>query len=69
MELGATVCTPRNPQCVVCPIAMHCKTLGEHKTAPRKPMRTLEIGHALALRTTRRKMANGRNFCLSAARI
>ena len=25
MELGATVCTPRNPQCLVCPVREHCQ--------------------------------------------
>jgi A/G-specific adenine glycosylase len=25
MELGATVCLPRNPQCGTCPIAPHCR--------------------------------------------
>jgi A/G-specific adenine glycosylase len=25
MELGATVCTPRNPQCLVCPVRAHCE--------------------------------------------
>jgi A/G-specific adenine glycosylase len=25
MELGATVCTPRNPQCLICPAAKHCQ--------------------------------------------
>lgn len=24
MELGATVCTPRNPQCAACPLRLHC---------------------------------------------
>jgi A/G-specific adenine glycosylase len=24
MELGATVCTPRNPQCLLCPVRDHC---------------------------------------------
>jgi A/G-specific adenine glycosylase len=24
MELGATVCTPRNPSCLVCPVRKHC---------------------------------------------
>ena len=24
MELGATVCTPRNPQCLICPVREHC---------------------------------------------
>jgi A/G-specific adenine glycosylase len=25
MELGATVCTPRSPQCLICPIQKHCE--------------------------------------------
>jgi A/G-specific adenine glycosylase len=25
MELGATVCTPRNPQCPLCPVRVHCQ--------------------------------------------
>jgi A/G-specific adenine glycosylase len=25
MELGATVCVPRNPQCLVCPVRAHCQ--------------------------------------------
>jgi A/G-specific adenine glycosylase len=53
MELGATVCLPRNPQCLVCPIADHCATRGEHKTAPRARMRSREIAHALCVRTHR----------------
>lgn len=24
MELGATVCAPRSPQCLICPVARHC---------------------------------------------
>lgn len=24
MELGATVCTPQNPQCLLCPVSSHC---------------------------------------------
>jgi A/G-specific adenine glycosylase len=50
MELGANVCLPRNPQCLTCPLVENCKTLGEHKTAPRAPMVSREIAHALALR-------------------
>jgi A/G-specific adenine glycosylase len=51
MELGATVCLPRNPQCLVCPVVAHCATRGEHKTAPRAPMLSREIAHALCVRT------------------
>ncbi len=25
MELGATVCTPKNPKCSECPVAKFCK--------------------------------------------
>jgi A/G-specific adenine glycosylase len=53
MELGATVCMPRNPTCLLCPVAHECKTRGEHKTSPRKPMLSREVAHALAVRTRR----------------
>ncbi len=51
MELGATVCTPRNPQCLVCPLAVDCKTHGEHKTPRRAPMMSRAVGYALSVRT------------------
>jgi A/G-specific adenine glycosylase len=35
MELGATVCLPRGPLCLQCPVYALCRTRGEHKTAPR----------------------------------
>ncbi|MFY9854799.1 MAG: A/G-specific adenine glycosylase [Terracidiphilus sp.] len=53
MELGATLCSPRNPQCLVCPVASDCKTQGEHQTAPRPPMISRETAHALSVRTVR----------------
>lgn len=28
MDLGATVCTPKNPQCLLCPWAQYCKSKG-----------------------------------------
>jgi A/G-specific adenine glycosylase len=51
MELGATVCLPRNPQCLVCPVAENCKTRGEHKTAPRPRIVSREVAYALCLRS------------------
>jgi len=51
MELGATVCAPRNPQCPVCPLAADCKTRGEHKTPRRAPMMSRAVGYALSVRT------------------
>lgn len=50
MELGATVCLPRNPQCAACPLAFACQTKGEHKTTPRPKMQSRAIGYALVLR-------------------
>ncbi len=53
MELGATVCAPRNPQCLVCPLAAECKTRGEHKTPRRPPMMSRVVAYALSVRTGR----------------
>jgi A/G-specific adenine glycosylase len=50
MELGATLCVPRNPQCLVCPLAADCKTRGEHDTAPRPRMQSREVAFALTVR-------------------
>jgi A/G-specific adenine glycosylase len=38
MELGATVCTPRSPQCLLCPVAQFCKArrLGIAESLPEK---------------------------------
>ncbi len=47
MELGATVCTPRSPQCLVCPLYADCMTRGEHKTPRRAPMISRVVAHAL----------------------
>jgi A/G-specific adenine glycosylase len=54
MELGATVCLPRNPLCAECPIAAQCKTKGEHQTAPRPPMLSREVAYALSVRIGQR---------------
>ena len=53
MELGATVCLPRGPQCLVCPFAIGCKTRGEHKTPQRPRMLSKEVAFALVVRTGR----------------
>ena len=53
MELGATVCAPRNPQCLVCPLAAECKTRGEHKMPRRAPMISRAVAYALSVRTGR----------------
>jgi A/G-specific adenine glycosylase len=52
MELGATVCLPRNPKCSVCPVFADCETRGEHKTSPRPRMLSCEVAYALSVRTS-----------------
>ena len=38
MDLGASICTPKNPKCDLCPIAAHCRAFeeGEPESYPRK---------------------------------
>lgn len=50
MELGATVCFPKNPLCLSCPVQKFCLTRGEHAVEPRKPMRSRQIAYALMVR-------------------
>lgn len=57
MELGATVCLPRNPLCLQCPVRAQCATQGEHAIAERKKMRSLQAAHAFARRVNRRRVA------------
>lgn len=59
MELGAMVCTPRSPQCLVCPVRQLCATKGEHVTAPRAKMRSVNQSIALLLRHTPRTQSVG----------
>src|SRR5271155_4667718 len=53
MELGAMVCTPRAPQCLLCPVAKFCRArqLGLTETIPekRKKRATVEITLAAAV--------------------
>ena len=50
MELGATVCLPRAPLCLQCPVSGLCATRGEHLVAVRKKMRRRFSAHALLRR-------------------
>lgn len=46
MELGATVCTPRSPTCLLCPVAGHCRALAEGTVAERPaPKRRAPVPH------------------------
>jgi A/G-specific adenine glycosylase len=50
MELGATVCTPRAPLCLQCPVMEFCKTRGEHVALPRQQHQSREVAYLLTLR-------------------
>jgi len=50
MELGATICLPRNPLCLQCPVSQFCETKGEHPTPQRARMTRQDAAYALALR-------------------
>jgi len=53
MELGATLCTPKSPQCLLCPIAQSCegRKLGIAESLPekRKKRATVEVTLAAAV--------------------
>jgi A/G-specific adenine glycosylase len=59
MELGATICTPRSPTCLSCPIADDCRARSEgrvHELPPRAarpPMRDVRAAAAVVLRQGR----------------
>jgi A/G-specific adenine glycosylase len=50
MELGATICTPRSPQCLLCPVANFCRArkLGLQEVIPEKRKKRATVGVQLA---------------------
>jgi A/G-specific adenine glycosylase len=55
MDLGATICTPRNPLCALCPAAGHCAGFasgapGSFPRKAKKPERPVRRGAAVYLR-------------------
>ncbi|MBX3352006.1 MAG: A/G-specific adenine glycosylase [Phycisphaeraceae bacterium] len=55
MELGALVCTPRNPACLACPLKKHCRAFAE-STQDEIPLRAArkprpEVVHAAVVLT------------------
>ncbi len=50
MELGATVCLPRQPLCLHCPWQSWCRTRGEHPMPPRRAMLRQQSARAVWLR-------------------
>ncbi len=52
MELGATVCVPREPRCLICPVRKWCATRGElSPSKPTAPRHRREIWYSLQRRT------------------
>ncbi len=54
MDLGATICTPRSPKCLACPVSKFCAAFEEGRTEsipaqPKKTRRPVRYGAAFAL--------------------
>lgn len=53
MELGALVCTPKNPACSLCPVRMHCRALKadtvEFRPLPTERQKKIEITMACGI--------------------
>lgn len=47
MELGATICTPRAPQCLLCPLNAWCRTRGAEVPRPQAARFRRELRYAL----------------------
>ncbi len=54
MELGATVCLPRNPLCLQCPVQRSCRTRGEHPTVAPKASVQADISYGLLRRRNKK---------------
>jgi A/G-specific adenine glycosylase len=52
MELGATICTPRAPQCLPCPLNTFCRSRGETTPKTRAARKRKSISYALAQRNS-----------------
>lgn len=50
MELGATICLPRAPLCLQCPLYAMCRTRGEHITPKKRGQRSMPAAYLLSLR-------------------
>jgi A/G-specific adenine glycosylase len=50
MELGATVCLPKQPQCLQCPVHAWCKARGATESQPQPKRKRAELWYALHVR-------------------
>lgn len=56
MELGATVCTPKNPLCGSCPVKRYCAGRGEHVIAVRPERKKAALDYALVVQGAKVKL-------------
>jgi A/G-specific adenine glycosylase len=47
MDLGAMICTPRAPKCLLCPLIALCRTQGEHVATSQAPRKRKQLRYAL----------------------
>jgi len=47
MELGATICTPRAPQCLLCPVNAFCLSRGAERPQSQPPRKRKAVHYAL----------------------
>jgi A/G-specific adenine glycosylase len=47
MELGATVCTPKSPHCLTCPLFAWCKSRGALEAVPPAPRKRKHLAYAV----------------------
>ncbi len=59
MELGALICTPAKPQCLLCPVRAHCRTRDPESLPMKKPRRK-----TVALREDCAWIVHGRRILL-----
>jgi A/G-specific adenine glycosylase len=52
MELGATICTPRSPQCLVCPVRQWCQAPGAETQKPKTARKRVQMMRALIERSS-----------------
>jgi A/G-specific adenine glycosylase len=48
MELGATICTPRAPQCLLCPLNTWCRSRDAEAVSPQASRKRKQLQYALA---------------------
>ena len=53
MELGATICTPRSPQCLLCPLNQWCRTRGVEEYRARAPRNRKKLHYGFSQRNSR----------------